>query len=101
MEPIGIPSTRTNAYGTLLPPPPLWTSGILAAVRRVEHLEALHLVRGRSTERPSILPAGRKSFWVGKRLPDSTSVQAEAASRRFCLAYVVGHAEQTREGEVQ
>ena len=44
MESIGIPSTRTHAYWTSLPSPPLWTLGIRAAVGRVEHLEPLDLV---------------------------------------------------------
>ncbi len=39
MESIGIPSTHTHAYWTLLPSPPLWTLGTLAAVGHVEHLK--------------------------------------------------------------
>ena len=56
MESNGILSTRTRAYWKLLPSPPIWTLGILAAVGRVEHLKPLDLVTGRSRGRAHSLP---------------------------------------------
>jgi hypothetical protein len=51
MESIGIPSTRTHAYWTLLPSPTALDCGHSGGRRARRHLEPLGMVTGRSCGR--------------------------------------------------